>query len=294
MPRIPDILINSTIYLYPSKQAALQGERAGGSGFFLLHSHILRIDKELAHLYAVTNSHVIRRIMGNSPIIRYNTTQDDIEIIELDESHWFHHPDGDDIAICPIDQRIISSNIYDIQTKKGIAFVTREALLTHEDLNKLNIGPGDDVFTIGRFVNHEGEQRNLPTVRFGTIAQMPEEPIRLETGLRQEGFLIESKSISGYSGSPVFIHIPAYTNRWDGKGLNDQYYTRLLGINCGHLPFYEKVVDKEGNQVEDYQVKGNSGMAVVIPAWKLEDLLALKELVLKRQQTEQEFLERDD
>jgi hypothetical protein len=70
-----------------------------------------------------------------------------------------------------------------------------------------DIGPGDDVFVVGRFINREGKQKNIPSVRFGNIAQMPGEPLFLDDGKELECFLIEGRSISGFSGSPVFIHI---------------------------------------------------------------------------------------
>lgn len=287
MPRIPDILLNCTIYLYPTKEAALDGKVAGGSGFMFAYYGKQMGQYPFFHMYAVTNSHIVRKAVGNSPVIRFNRLDNKIGIIELQEHHWHHHPDGDDIAVFPIDRLLFVNNPYNA-SKRGLSFVSHKMLLTTDDISALNIGPGDDVFTIGRFVNHEGKQRNLPSVRFGNIAQMPEEPILIDNGLKQEGFLVESRSISGYSGSPVFIYIPPYTDRWDGQGLSLQYHTRLLGINCAHLPFKERVIDRQKNPVEDYWVKGNSGMAIVIPAWKLEGVFSLKELVMARQKAEEE------
>ena len=51
-------------------------------------------------LYAVTNSHVIRE--GKSPVVRLNNKQGAIEVLSLDGDQWVHHPDGGDIAVCPI------------------------------------------------------------------------------------------------------------------------------------------------------------------------------------------------
>lgn len=53
------------------------------------------------------------------------------------------------------------------------------------------------MFFLGRFVTHDGKQRNLPTVRFGNLATMPWEPVLTERGLRQESFLVEARSLSG-------------------------------------------------------------------------------------------------
>jgi hypothetical protein len=42
---------------------------------------------------------------------------------------------------------------------------------------------------LGRYVDHDGVQRNAPTARFGHVAMLPFEPIRQpESGLLQESF----------------------------------------------------------------------------------------------------------
>ena len=89
MPRIPDDLIDIIIYLYPSVQAAQDGEQFGGSGFLVgVRSQTYPDDTTKAHNYAVTNSHVIRE--GSSPIVRLNTQDGRTEILELRESDWLH------------------------------------------------------------------------------------------------------------------------------------------------------------------------------------------------------------
>jgi hypothetical protein len=81
-------------------------------------------------------------------------------------------------------------------------------ILFEDRVQSFGIGPGDDVFIIGRFINREGHQKNTPSVRFGNIAQMPGEPIIDDDGIAQESYLVEARSIPGYSGAPVFVHIP--------------------------------------------------------------------------------------
>ena len=46
----------------------------------------------------------------------------------------------------------------------------------------------------------------------------------------------------------------------------------LLGIDCGHLHSREPVLDSAGNKT-DMVVKSNTGMAIVIVAWKLAELI---------------------
>ena len=151
---------------------------------------------------------------------------------------------------------------------------------------------------VGRLLNHQGRQRNIPTVRFGDISMMPWEPILNQRGLMQESFLVEMRSLSGYSGSPVFVTVDGYTPRpvahkggeipMEGGG------TWLLGIDWGHLRTYGKVVSEKDKQTpieEDWVVPSNSGQAMVVPAWKLRELLDQEELVVRRKQLDDKLTE---
>jgi len=167
------------------------------------------------------------------------------------------------------------------------------------DSRNLDVGPGDDTFTVGRFIGHDGKESNLPVVRFGNIAMLPQQPLELEHLGPQNVFLIESRIMPGYSGSPVFLNIPPWELRESapripgapayqyespfeakqpdvslrqslGKDLGSpgdrlgriRYYTRLLGITTG---FIEK-----------------TAMMLAIPSWELLDLLNYPEIQEQR------------
>jgi hypothetical protein len=98
VPRIMDWILDCVVYLYPSAQDAEAGEAAGGTGFLVLVPSEMHSDYGFA--YCVTNSHVIRE--AGSPVIRLNTKDGGRDIIESGQDGWIHHPDGDDLAICPI------------------------------------------------------------------------------------------------------------------------------------------------------------------------------------------------
>jgi hypothetical protein len=187
-----------------------------------------------------------------------------------DERAWVRHPAGDDLAVCQI---LFDPKIYKFH------YVNRGSFLDKETISQFNIGPGDDAFVVGRFINHEGKQRNNPTVRFGCVAQMPLEPIRQDTGFDQESFLVEIRSIGGYSGSPVFTHIPRYNSGAYRINTNWEYGPWLLGVDWGHIHNWEPVRDAAGRPVDPSgppwrtQVRMNTGMMAVVPAWKLAELL---------------------
>jgi hypothetical protein len=61
---------------------------------------------------------------------------------------------------------------------------------------------------IGLFTRRIGSQRNIPIVRIGNVAALPEELIRTRSGL-MKAYLVEMRSIAGLSGSPVFVDLPS-------------------------------------------------------------------------------------
>jgi len=294
MPRIRDAYLDCTIYLYASEPDAEAGARTGGSGF-LVGIPTVDLPSNVWISYAVTNKHVVEN--GNS-VVRLRTKDGKHLIMSIDERAWVFHPNGDDLAVCLIQ--------FDWQTVR-YNFVPRDVLLDKRISAHFNIGPGDDTFVIGRFINHEGRQQNLPTVRFGTIAQMPLEPVKQDSGFEQESFLVESRSIGGYSGSPVFVHIPALSSRegvpdwvppppppmtpgkmpdfaemqkmltteWGGLKNHGPW---LLGVDWGHIHDWEPVRDESGRPVNPAKPKAarvrmNTGIMTVVPAWKLIEML---------------------
>lgn len=112
---------------------------------------------------------------------------------------------------------------------------------------------------------------------------MPWEPIRQDDGFLQESFLVESRSVGGYSGSPVFAFIPPGTIRsgvadWVDKILI-HHGPWLLGINWGHINDWQPVCDAVGRPVNPsdpsrMQVLVNTGMMAIVPAWKLQEMFS--------------------
>jgi hypothetical protein len=68
-------------------------------------------------------------------------------------------------------------------------------------------------------MDHAGKFENMPSVRFGNISMLPNErePIEddnLKLRRNQVGYLVEARSRSGYSGSPVFIYWQHAVSSW--------------------------------------------------------------------------------
>ena len=162
-----------------------------------------------------------------------------------------------------------------------------------------------------------GQQRNAPAVRFGNISMMadPGEPVRGYENIEQEAFLVECRSLSGFSGSPVFAsttrtysaddHLPKALNpqsppkpEGDKQGLTVTMVSTtgtfgpwLLGIDWGHLPLWKSVYSNRSfdNQVRDHFVEQNTGIACVLPAWHILDLLDEPDLVGERKKDKTEL-----
>ncbi|HEX8069662.1 MAG TPA: hypothetical protein VF546_06910 [Pyrinomonadaceae bacterium] len=309
MPQIPQHFLDCSIYLYESKDSAEDGEHFGGSGCLVSVQSDPIYDPasfkagryhKIAlvcppHIYAVTNKHVIEQ---GYTVIRLNTVDGNIDVLELEGDDWIKHPNGDDLAVAPID----------LPPHKHAHYAIPSVLFLRRDSVYSDIGAGDDTFMIGRFVSHAGKQRNTPSLRFGSIAMLPFEKIKLEDGYMQEAFLVETRSISGYSGSPVFVYKPAkeityvpdpspyipVSGGTSREAITDLVgYPMLLGIDCGHVPSYKKVLDAGGSPLQHgLKVESNTGMATVIPAWRLAELLNTEELVMQRNQKDKEYEER--
>jgi hypothetical protein len=275
--RIHEFFLQSVFYLYPSEVAARKGEQSGGSGFFVLVQSIAF--PAVGYLYAVTNKHVVED--GKSRTIRINAKDGGIDTIQTQVEGWAR-PSTDDLAVTLV------------STEENIhihSYINEDAFLTKEIVEQMKIGPGDEVFLAGRFVTHEGRQSNTPSVRFGNIAMMPDEPVKRLDGVMQESFLVDVRSVSGYSGSPAFVYIPASEAPYrrvkqQGMGLGPW----LLGVDWGHLPIWRDLVhkgDKETKHPEAWGINSNSGMAGIIPAWKLSQLLHSEDLELQRKQLDE-------
>jgi GNAT superfamily N-acetyltransferase len=249
--------LQATIYLYPSASAALDGVSVGGSGFIL---GVMSPDNSLICRYAVTNKHVID---GGCHVIRTNTPDGSLRIVETAPEAWTCALD-DDLAVAEFDG-------------PAAGCIVMDEVFLDEDCNidGWPIFPGDDVFLYGRLVTHDGQQRNRPVVRFGNISMLPDNDCPVKVGEREQiAFLVECRSLSGFSGSPAFVHLaqPRLTDQrgWIPGGL------RFLGVDCAHVPFWSQAREaphSDAPRISETFVETNTGIAVVIPAWRLRALI---------------------
>jgi len=303
VPRIADGFLQCAVYIYGSLEDAQLGEHQGGSGFL---THVsFENNPDWSEVYVVTNRHVV--LKAKTPVVRMNRKDGNVECFPTELSAWKLPQDGDDIAVLPIRFRYHEVRYWSISEKLFL----NDSIVASED-----VGIGDEAFMVGRFISHEGREKNSPSLRFGTIAMMATERIASPYGIDQESFLVEVRSLPGYSGSAVFLYTPNAMNDMSmmrngirrpeditffGNSSNALAAVEflkpkgpyLLGIDWCHIPRRTPVRNAAGEPVDgDWHVEENTGMAGVIPAWKISEVLNCEEFRMQRKEADNEMTRR--
>jgi hypothetical protein len=280
MPRILDQVLDCVVYLYRSFHEAHEGINVGGSGFSLAIP-CEKLPTPAAHIYAVTNKHVIE---AGGICVRLNTREGHKIVMEAQKADWMPS-EKDDLAVVPLAP--LPANV-------AMNAIHVDSLLSRATMERHKIGVGDDVVMLGRFINREGLQQNAPTARFGHISQMPGDPMQIEIAgkmeIQEEAFLCEVRSIGGYSGSPVLL-LPNPVYGREGEPLpTDKGF--VLGVDFCHVQNWISAFDDKGQELPHVRVPLNSGMAGVIPAWRLYDLIMSRRPLEQRRMAEEAEIRR--
>jgi hypothetical protein len=172
-----------------------------------------------------------------------------------------------DLAIAPIG---VDPN------KLDVIFLPSTLLLSKADVAQNEVEEGDSVLFTGLFVQMTGQTHSEPIVREGKIAMMPKEAIQTTLHALGDIYLVDCHVFGGNSGSPMFINLAGQRQGGLTVGLN----YKLLGVVSGYV---KETANFELQTVAAYAgtVDANSGVAIVVPAQKILDLLdapALKAL----------------
>ena len=292
MPRIPKNYLDSVFFLYRTIEDAEKRSDEGGTGFIV---SMPTVSPDLSFVYFVTNWHVA--VKRGFPVVRIETHSGDPDIFDFDCADWRFSKELD-IAVVFVN---LNPKVHDVVAVPAHSFMTKEYKEQHD------IGPGEDVFMVGLFVDHKGFTRNVPALRFGNISMDPA-PLTQGNGKVAESYCIDIHSRSGYSGSPVFVyrtpdydlaeHLTDERPRLSGNGPN---LLALLGIHWGQFPEMWELTsgsrlkeEDEGHSREVLMtgsrfVKGLSGMTCVLPAWYIDEVLNMPELRSQRDQENAEI-----
>jgi hypothetical protein len=248
-----------------------------GTGFFVGVKDTSRPDTY--SVYLVTAKHVLqledRKTFFKTIYVRLNRNVGDAEFLRLDlnlagkSKNVFVHTDTTaDIAVIPV---------LPDQTKYDFKILTDEYLTSKEDFANLKITEGSEIFFTGLFIPHTGKHRNYPVVRFGRVALITQEKINWEDQMT-ELYLVESASYGGNSGSPVFFYLGA--NREPGAIVLGAPVLKLAGIMKGFFGESRPIQLIETSHIP--VAVSNVGIAAVVPAFQLNDILFGPELVRQR------------
>jgi hypothetical protein len=236
-----------------------------------------------AFIQLITAKHVIDQIPGQNVFVRVNKFDGTSKCFAVDKRAVMKiDQTGLDIAVIPCQ---LDPTIYDFFVIKMMKSDLQQAIEKHG-----SPGLGDEVCVVGLYTTHYGHTKNLPVVRVGHIAALPEEPLMTNRGY-VHGWLIECFSIAGLSGSPVFWNVPQM-RLVDGKPVFSERAYVPLGILIG----YHLIESKEDEiAVPQYQTpqeertwaemaepskmeQRRTGFAVMIPLYLLYHIFESKEI----------------
>lgn len=186
---------------------------------------------------------------------------------------WEHPDEGVDL--------LLFRTLHFEQTKYSPVPV--EVIASRKTYSEEDVKATDRVIFPCLLVNFMGTTRNYPVMRDGSIALIPDEPVPLEYDVgsrrvrtRQEVILIDATSIPGASGSPVFL--------WPGPRVRHGTFTVgdarpwLLGTMHGFYPALPRELVGVQTTGEVPAFAENSGIAIVLPSWRLLEILELDEV----------------
>jgi hypothetical protein len=212
-----------------------------------------------------------------------NKRDGSFDFMEVNSDWLYSENEGSDVAVAE----------FSPPDEFEVAAIPFKMFATNDVVQRLSIGIGDEIFITGLFSERYGTHRNIPIVRSGIIAAMPDEPLQdLNTGYEYDAYLAEVRSIGGLSGSPVIVikntFLEGERQRTENLGIPLLPPKRmfLLGVIRGHWDYKspDTSLDYIGNELNTV----NMGIAIVTPIQDAADILNGEELVRRRRKAEKE------
>ncbi|MBI3475345.1 MAG: hypothetical protein HY010_06410 [Acidobacteria bacterium] len=242
-----------------------------GTGFFV---SVASRDDRFIHVYFVTAKHIAEELKNVPVYFLVNHVIRGTKVLSGIGDRWWLHPTDStaDLAVTPVNMDseadFMSINVRD--------FVTPETTRTGD------VWVGDEVFVTGLFTPSPGAKKNMPLVRNGNLAMIPNDQIQTNLGYA-DVYLIESRSIGGLSGSPAFVrptirtHVRENEYGKDVEMLGGSASFKLLGLMHGHWEIEESEINNP--QITHVEQRGvNLGIGIVVPAIKIIETLNRPEL----------------
>jgi hypothetical protein len=316
VPKIGHRFDKSVFFLYRKspKTGALEGPL--GTGFFTYRFTDDEHGKRAGtHYYGITNHHIA--VALGASIIRINTIDGGTRDLPFEVEDWHWVPDGDDVCAVDIDvSNFQPGDLWDC--------IPEFTFIAKTEIARRGIGLGENAFMVGLFApHHGGGKRNVISGRFGNVSMLYNEdtPIRTDVGFNRPAHVIDMHSRSGFSGLPVFVYRTAYDDLQENAtkasagrggvvmiGGTENMFWGFIGIHSGQFQERVRVRSAPGARSEsveeeaasqkvievsapirdgDYLVMPSS-MTVVVPSWRITELLNLEVFKMIRQQRDAE------
>jgi len=270
VPYVPPELLKCVVFLGYVNQK--DEEKLAGSAFWVSRTPYDDLET-YKPAYLVTAAHVIEHVRSdardNKVRVRVNLRNGGQEWRDTFIGSWKVYPNpAFDLAVLKIGIDESTDHVAFPQAW----FVTEKSM--EDDGRAIELG--DELFFAGLFYPHKGEKKNIPIVRVGNVAALRDEPVLNRDGHLMDAYLVESRSIAGLSGSPVFMDVQLAKRVHEGSrpwitGSNPSKF-RLVGVMHGHFDWQDvepDVVADDGKK----KLGVNMGIAIVIPAEKIAQVL---------------------
>ncbi len=254
----------SFIYLQVGKDSLVPN----GTGFFVGVKDTVR---NRTYIYTITSRHVLWDSASKRFVpyawLRLNTKQGDASFVRLTlttsgaNQTVFVHKDStvDLVAVAGVPS----------QDKYDFDYLSNNIIRTSQDLKRLGLGEGTDIFFPALFVPHIGEHKNFPIIRFGKLALLSNERIYWD-GQLQQLYLIESISIGGHSGAPVFAWFAPLAK--PGEPLSyEEKKIRLIGVMEGYFEQERLLGIRKANLIPIYG--SHTGVSAIVPIDLMQEIL---------------------
>ncbi len=222
--------------------------------------------------FMVTARHVAEKLQGENFNIRANKKRGGTaELRGLADNPWWYHPTEREAVDCAVTM-FAPSQIRELD----IEHIPIDLFLDDQKTREHNIGVGDEVFIAGLFTKVADTSRNIPIVRTGNVAMIPGEEIYFNDRFIAAN-LIESRSIGGLSGSPVFVRPTLQLQIAEEGG------KPIILNGPGRIFFFGSVIGHWEVPAEDFKITVaeavNMGIAPVVPAQKIREVIMQDALV---------------
>jgi hypothetical protein len=246
----------------------------GSAGFIPLGTGLLGLAmcEDMGNCILITAKHVVDSIHGDAFAVRINRRDGGTECKTVHKA-----------ATIAFDNKGLDLAIFPFSLGNPTEYEASMIPLTSDAWNWQiealgEPSPGDEVCVVGLYTTHYGHIKNIPVVRIGHIAALPEEQVMTDQGYVL-GYLIECHSIAGFSGSPVYWTVPPLHFKAEQKRpMQFPNYTYVpLGILIGYhvieskedailVPQFQIAEeDRDYGQQSEKTEERRTGFGVVIP-----------------------------